>query len=715
MKMGVIKFAYGIILALAGISFAVDCPVFAPTDVGHYTVYENSPQGLVVATIPIENVNSDTNLTFEIISGDAQNWAAKMFETRIDGETGGDFFAQVLVKNSNLLDFESKPHSYMVSLTLKGSGSLEGCQDSLIRTIDLIDVNESPKFKYDGYTTELYENPNNGEIVKTLDVLDPDTYNVSKFGHLDFKILGDNVPFAMDSNRIVVSDASRLNYEQLNNPRIGFYVEVANCLGNSEGTYTEYCLYDTVSVTVVVKDDRDPPYIDVDADKDGYDDFADYCLENCDTTNRGNGDRYGDNILVIGVDKNALEGTAVFEYVVTDEDDGQVSDLTATLTDVYALRADTLFNVRKIKHGDVWTVGVYVAKTGCLKSENLFRDYTLKVTVRDSDGKKDEIRRVVRLLNVAEKSSSSIASSSSAKSSSSVASSSSVRSSSSIVRSSSSVVSSSSARSSSSVVRSSSSAVSSSSVHSSSSVVKSSSSVASSSSIRSSSSMVRVSSSSLARYSSSSRNGMSSSSRDEIRSSSTLYMELSSSSSSRMDWSSSSLLEIASSSSNSRNDVNSSSSSHNDVNLSSAYRNDISSSSAFYMELSSPSSRHCEGTLCGPEAISSSSRGFFIRVSSSSEMFIDPRARRSSSSTEYFGDVFAEPSFRVKFLGPFQIVIVMDAPIASVTNRNFAVMDLQGRVLRQGTVYTTETIVQGLGKGSYVVKVGLGVRRVNIQ
>lgn len=595
--MGAIKFAYGIILALAGISFAVDCPVFAPTDVGHYTVYENSPQRLVVAIIPIENVSSDKNVALEIMSADSMNWAAEMFEAEAVVDNSGDVYAQVFVKNSNLLDFESKPHSYRVSLTLKGSGGLDGCQDSLIRTIDLIDVNESPKFKYDGYTTELYENPNNGEIVKTLDVLDPDTYNVSKFGHLDFKILGDNVPFAMDSNRIVVSDASRLNYEQLNNPRIGFYVEVANCLGNSEGTYTEYCLYDTVSVTVVVKDGSDPPYIDVDADKDGYDDFADYCLENCDTTNRGSGDGYGDNILVIGVDKNALEGTAVFEYVVTDEDDGQVSDLTATLTDVYALRADTLFNVRKMKHGDVWTVGVYVAKTGCLKSEDLFRDYELKITVRDSDGKKDEIRRVVRLLNVAEKSSSSIASSSSAKSSSSVASSSSARSSSSMQRISSSAKSSSSAE-----------------------------------------------------YSSSSRSGESSSSEELVYSSSSNEL------------------------------VYSSSSSDDEVMVS-----------------------------------SSSRRGFFIRVSSSSEMFIDLRARRSSSSTEYFGEVFAEPSFRVKFLGPFQIVIVMDAPIASVTNRNFAVMDLQGRVLRQGTVYTTETIVQGLGKGSYVVKVGLGVRRVNIQ
>lgn len=640
MKTGVVKFVCGIILALAGISFAVDCPVFAPTDVGHYTVYENSPQRLVVAIIPIENVSSDKNVALEIMSADSMNWAAEMFEAEAVVDNSGDVYAQVFVKNSNLLDFESKPHSYMVSLTLKGSGSLEGCQDSLIRTIDLIDVNESPKFKYDGYTTELYENPNNGEIVKTLDVLDPDTYNVSKFGHLDFKILGDNVPFAMDSNRIVVSDASRLNYEQLNNPRIAFNVEVANCLEDSEGKYTEYCLYDTVSVTVVVKDDRDPPYIDVDADKDGYDDFADYCLENCDTTNRGSGDRYGDNILVIGVDKNALEGTAVFEYVVTDEDDGQVSDLTATLTDVYALRADTLFNVRKMKHGDVWTVGVYVAKTGCLKSEDLFRDYELKITVRDSDGKKDEIRRVVRLLNVAEKSSSSVSSSSSTQSSSSVSSSSSARSSNSMQRSSSSAVSSSSGRYSSSV--------------SSSSLARSSSSVSSSSSARSSSSMQRISSSakssSSAEYSSSSRSGESSSSEELVYSSSSNEL------------------------------VYSSSSSDDEVMVS-----------------------------------SSSRRGFFIRVSSSSEMFIDPRERRSSSSTEYFGDVFAEPTFRVKFQGPFQIVIVMDAPIASVTNRNFAVMDLQGRVLRQGTVYTTETIVQGLGKGSYVVKVGLGVRRVNIQ
>ncbi len=68
-------------------------------------------------------------------------------------------------------------------------------------------------------------------------------------------------------------------------------------------------------------------------------------------------------------------------------------------------------------------------------------------------------------------------------------------------------------------------------------------------------------------------------------------------------------------------------------------------------------------------------------------------------------EVFAMPTFRIKMVGPFEFVIVMDDPIVSSVNLHYSVMDLQGRVLRQGTVYTTETIVQGLGKGSYVVKV----------
>ena len=42
-------------------------------------------------------------------------------------------------------------------------------------------------------------------------------------------------------------------------------------------------------------------------------------------------------------------------------------------------------------------------------------------------------------------------------------------------------------------------------------------------------------------------------------------------------------------------------------------------------------------------------------------------------------------------------------------------MDLQGRVLRQGEIVSSETIVKGLKYGSYIVKVGLGHRLVNIR
>lgn len=646
--MGVIKFAYGIILALAGISFAIDGPVAAPAfaddGANHYDIEENSGRDLVVAKFVVENVNSAKGLILELESTDGLDvYVANLFNAEVY-EYQGIVYAVITV--NDVLDYESMPHAYGVKLTLKDDNGSTGCnQDTVIRTINLVDVNEAPRFKFMGEMFIIEENRMNGELLGALDVSDPDTFNVSSFGHLEYAILEKNTPFAMDSNRIVVADLARLDYEALTPDTVfKFDVQVSNCLRDAmTGKYDVFCLYDTLAVTVYVKDANDPPRILIDADDDGQDDSGDKCYAYCDTTNRGNGNQDGDSILVIGIDKNAQKGIAVFKYITFDEDEGDVSDLTPTLKDNDGLGAESMFSVSMVKHGNIWTVGVYVAKEGALKSNDL---YDVTVTVRDSDGETDEIRRIIYVKEESGISSSSTASSSSAESSSSAASSSSVRSSSSIARSSSSVASSSSTRS----------------------------------------------SSSSARYSSSSRSGMSSSSNELVYGSSSSDCEGmlcgSEVTSSSMVLSSSSVLEIVSSSSDSRDDSVLSSSSCNDEVALSSSNNEIGSSS---------------------------SRGFFIRVSSSSEMFIDPRARRSSSSTEYFGEVFAEPSFRVKFLGPFQIVIVMDAPIASVTNRNFAVMDLQGRVLRQGTVYTTETIIQGLGKGSYVVKVGLGVRRVNIQ
>ena len=77
------------------------------------------------------------------------------------------------------------------------------------------------------------------------------------------------------------------------------------------------------------------------------------------------------------------------------------------------------------------------------------------------------------------------------------------------------------------------------------------------------------------------------------------------------------------------------------------------------------------------------------------------------------GEEFAEPSFRVRMVGPFQFAIVIEEP-AKALKKDYMVMDLQGRVVAQGNIASVETVVPVLNKGSYVVKVGLGMRRVNL-
>ena len=75
---------------------------------------------------------------------------------------------------------------------------------------------------------------------------------------------------------------------------------------------------------------------------------------------------------------------------------------------------------------------------------------------------------------------------------------------------------------------------------------------------------------------------------------------------------------------------------------------------------------------------------------------------------------FAEPSFRLKMVGPFQFAIVFEES-APALKKTYAVMDLQGRVVQQGRITSAETLVPALGSGSYVVRIGIAMRRVNIR
>ena len=76
--------------------------------------------------------------------------------------------------------------------------------------------------------------------------------------------------------------------------------------------------------------------------------------------------------------------------------------------------------------------------------------------------------------------------------------------------------------------------------------------------------------------------------------------------------------------------------------------------------------------------------------------------------------VYAQPSFRVVMTGPFEFTIVMDESLP-VRAKRYAVMDMKGQVVSTGTLDSKDTHVKVSTTGSYVVKVGLGYRRVNVK
>ena len=67
--------------------------------------------------------------------------------------------------------------------------------------------------------------------------------------------------------------------------------------------------------------------------------------------------------------------------------------------------------------------------------------------------------------------------------------------------------------------------------------------------------------------------------------------------------------------------------------------------------------------------------------------------------------------FTVRNISRSTLSIIVSGTFAKM----YAVMDMQGRVVRQGAIAGTETLVPSLNPGSDIVKVGLGTRRVNIR
>ena len=75
--------------------------------------------------------------------------------------------------------------------------------------------------------------------------------------------------------------------------------------------------------------------------------------------------------------------------------------------------------------------------------------------------------------------------------------------------------------------------------------------------------------------------------------------------------------------------------------------------------------------------------------------------------------IFVKPTFRIVMTGAFQFSIEMMDETPNETY-SYTIMDMQGRILRNGTISSKETTISPLVPGSYIVKVGMGFRRVNI-
>ncbi|WP_407456323.1 cadherin repeat domain-containing protein, partial [Fibrobacter sp.] len=235
-----------------------------------------------------------------------------------------------------------------------------------------------------------------------------------------------DMPFDMNGNKVVVTDSSKLDFET--NPKFEFYVKVTNCEYDSKGKLVAgaACLEDSAKVIIKLKDvDERPKIIIDDPDDDDDDDDSDtLCVAHCDTTNRGSGD-HGKDILTVAVNENVPTGKVVFEYVVYDEDAGDMEKLVPSIeqvsSNVSGKTAEDLFvitkkNVGKNSQGkDKWKIIVSVKDSTLLNYETLRNatsntdpnpQYTVRVIVSEPDGHgaelKDTIIRVIEVRDVNE-------------------------------------------------------------------------------------------------------------------------------------------------------------------------------------------------------------------------------------------------------------------------------------------------------------------------
>ena len=386
------------------------------------TVKENSPTDYQIINYEVRDedygVGHTMALTASISNTNVDSGADSLFGVKMVKDLNGDWRVIVYVIDEKKLDYEKINETHEVTIYVYDPQDREGMYDSLLRVIKVVDVNEAPKAEDADFKPE--ENLPDSAIVGELKVAEPDTKHVPEFGHLEYSIIGkdETFVFAMDSNRVIVNDPSKMDYEL----PVHFYtfdVLVKNCvLNTTSGKYDGACLYDTATVTVDIQDVNEKPEIIIDGPiPDGGDDSDSLCVAYCDTTGRGVGK---DSILTVGVKENTDDsllsktGMVLFQYHYVDEDTGHVAgakvtwfDAGSTISSVSTKGSD-LFNIEG-KNG-VITVTVkdqklldYEKLRNATSRDDPDPEYTMGIVVTDPKGLKDTLYRIIRVVDVNEK------------------------------------------------------------------------------------------------------------------------------------------------------------------------------------------------------------------------------------------------------------------------------------------------------------------------
>ena len=319
-------------------------------------------------------------------------------------------YAVISVKDASLFDYETlTPLDYKVILTLKDQNGVVGCnQDTIIRTLSVVDVNEPPTV--DDPTFVIPENLGNNKLVGEVVGKDPDSLNQHGFEHLEYFIDPNNTvanaAFKITDptkGKITVKNSTKLDYETVPGHKFEFDVFVRNCeYDANKKTYTANCLEDVIShVTVKLTDEGEPPIIIPKCETGDCPTICqgDKCIEckeeSCHEECTENCDKPYDpvKVLTVSVNENSPTDYEIMRYLVRDEDFGvgHTKALTAEIKNTTSnTGAEELFGAKMEKDADGnWNVVVYVVDGSKLDYETLdFHTHDVTINVYDPDDPK---------------------------------------------------------------------------------------------------------------------------------------------------------------------------------------------------------------------------------------------------------------------------------------------------------------------------------------